>query len=104
MNNEYYNPIYRQEPSVNNMTKQRGAPDIFIDDNFFLNMGHKGEFHMSFPDSATDRDRIFTGKIVEATADHISVHNEELNEWYLLPLMYLNYAITKEKPATNNFS
>jgi len=108
MNNEYYNHFNRQTPPhVGNAPKINGdnkkkAPDFFIDDSLFLNIGIRGDFHMSFPDSSTDRDKIFHGVIVEATADHIVVHNDKHNEWYLLPLLYLNYAASKEQPNLKN--
>ena len=81
-------------PITNNLK----APDIYIDDNLFLNKGKEGEFHMSFPDSNIERDRVFHGIIHEGTQDHIIVYNKEANEWYLLPLLYLNYTVFKDIP------
>ena len=101
MNNQYYHAYYRQAPPIQ---EKVSAPDFYISDDLFLNLGKKGDFHMSFPDSAKERDMVFHGYIYEATSDHIIVSNPTINEWYLLPLLYLNYVKFNEKPNSSSGS
>ena len=107
MNNDYYHNYFRTLPPENKTPseldgfvsqKKVVAPDNYIDDSLFLNLGKSGEFHMSFPDSLNERDMVFHGSIYEGAQDHIIVYNSHANEWYMLPLLYLNYAVFKDKP------
>lgn len=54
-------------------------------------------FYMSYPDSVEWRDRIFTGRIIHSTREYTLLKNEETNEWYVLPSIYLNYVIFNEE-------
>lgn len=100
-----YNNYYRQAPPLPNHTpinkagdsKPQTAPNFFLDDNLFLNIGKYCEVHMSFPDSIKERDRVFKGIIHEAVQDHIVIHDKEKNEWYMLPLIYVNYVLFRER-------
>ena len=105
MNYQNYQGAFRPAMPVNNeseinrqMPPKVQTPEIYIADNLFLNLGEDATFHMSFPDSKSERDRVFTGKIVEATRDHIMLHNESTGEWYLLPLLFLNYTVFRKEP------
>jgi len=62
-----------------------------------LNKGRKVTMFFSFPDSIEWRDRIFKGIIEEAGRDHVIVSNPENGEWYLLPMIYLNYVNFNEE-------
>lgn len=103
MNNEYYyGQNYQQAIQPNNnieLSKIIKVPEAFIETNMFLNIGKTGTFHMSFPDSEIEKDVIFYGKIVEAVRDHIVINNTATGTWYMLPLLYLNYAEFNEKPV-----
>lgn len=106
MNNEYYNKSYpmnylQRDAGINNInyTNNIGkVPDAYVENSLFINIGMKATFHMSFPDSEKQKDMVFTGVIKEATRDHIVIYDQKSNEWFLLPLLYLNYGSTNEKP------
>jgi len=103
MNYQNFNQQFRPDPNMNNMPGQKpklksSAPEVFIDDNLFVNIGRKGEFHLSFPDSKSEQDRVYRGTIKEATKDHIIIYDENARKWYMLPLLYLNYAVFNEWP------
>jgi len=101
MNYHEFNSNFRHALPQNNnqgVNNKPKAPDVYIDDNLFLNLGQKAEFHMSFPDSKSERDRVFTGIIYEATADHVVLQSEKEGAWYLLPLLYLNYIVFRKAP------
>lgn len=55
------------------------------------------DFYMSYPDSVEWRDRIFSGKIIYSTREYTLLNNEQTNEWYVLPSIYLNYVIFNER-------
>lgn len=97
MNSQYYN-YYHQAPPLSIETNNLSTTNDYINDDLFINTGKIGEFHMSFPDSITNKDIIFNGMIYKVAIDHIIIHNQNENKWYMLPLLYLNYAVFKEKP------
>ena len=110
-NGYYYRQTLPQRETIDSqLVKANGTnnlekmPEVFIENDFHANLGHNAIFHMSFPDSVKERDMIFEGKIVEAGRDHVVLHNNANGVWYLLPLIYLNYAETKEKPKLFNNS
>lgn len=64
------------------------------------NIGKRGYFFVSFPDSVDWRDKIFYGILADAGNDYIMIYNEDNNEYYLVWSIYLNYATFDEKPNT----
>ena len=69
----------------------------YIENILRLNKGKIVHIFASFPDSTEFKDREFIGTIEESGKDHIIMSNNEKNEWYLIPLIYLNYATFNDK-------
>lgn len=69
----------------------------YIENILRLNKGKQATIYVSFPDANEFKDRIFTGIIEESGKDHLILSNNEKNEWYLIPLIYLNYATFNDK-------
>jgi len=113
-NNNNFTPMYntpnsnssQNYPSNNNtsnMTSGGFDPNFSINSNYaqnFLrkNIGIRGYFFVSYPDSVEWRDKIFYGILSEAGDDYILVYNEENREYYLIWSIYLNYATFDRKP------
>ena len=98
--NNYY-PNY-QTPS--GYPNQEYAPNIsysqeqsYIENILRLNKGKLGKFYCSFPDSNEWRDTVFTGIVEQAGRDHLIISNPSTGKWYLILMIYLNYAEFDEK-------
>ena len=98
--NNYY-PNY-QTPS--GYPNQEYAPSIsysqeqsYIENILRLNKGKLGKFYCSFPDSNEWRDTVFTGIVEQAGRDHLIISNPSTGKWYLILMIYLNYAEFDEK-------
>lgn len=103
MNGTYYpNPTFPNNMNndvINENTINTTMPleQSYIENILRLNKGKKVSIYASFPDSKEFKDRIFEGIIEESGKDHIIMSNNEKNEWYLIPLIYMNYATFEEK-------
>ena len=104
MNGTYYqNPTF---PSANNIPETtnyiqniKPIPEpgkdylpmeqSYIENILRLNKGSKISAYASFPDSNEWKDKIFTGTIEQAGRDHLIISND--TNWYLIPLIYINY-------------
>ena len=99
MNGTYYpNPTF--PGNINNdieINSSLPMEQSFIENILRLNKGKEAKIYTSFPDSKETIDIEFTGVIEEAGKDHIIMSNKEKNEWYLIPLIYLNYCVFKDK-------
>ena len=67
----------------------------YIENILRLNKGSKVSAYTSFPDSNEWRDKVFTGIIEQAGRDHLIISDE--NNWYLIPLIYINYVQFDDK-------
>ena len=107
MNGSYYpNPTFpgSVDPSqqqINNSSEQSNAINdgemSYIENILRLNKGKLVTVFTSFPDSNEWRDRKFEGVIEEAGRDHLIISTSENGNWYLIPMIYLNYFDFKEK-------
>ena len=98
MNGTYYpNPTfpnninsYPQEPEIqtNNTLPMEQS---YIENILRLNVGSKAKVFCSFPDSTEWRDRIYDGVIEQAGKDHVVMSAPELGDWYLIPMIYVNW-------------
>lgn len=98
MNGTYYpNPTF---PTVDNSfennyyNKQNEALPMeqsYIENILRLNKGKKVSAYVSFPDSITWKDKIFTGIIEEAGRDHLIISDPVTGHWHLILMIYLNY-------------
>ena len=51
----------------------------------------KASVYMTFPDSTEWRDRVFTGILEASGRDHIVLSEPTTGNWYILPLIYMDY-------------
>lgn len=103
MNSNYYNQMYpsnyqaitpgQPAQTVSTMSEEQS----YIENIIRLNKGKYGRFYMSFPDSLEYRDRVFSGIIEQAGRDHIIISDPTTGKWYLLLLIYLDFAEFDEK-------
>jgi len=80
-NSELKNYQYNSDKDVNK----------YIENEIRLNIGKSAVFHLSFPDSIIERDKVFYGRISDVGRDHVMLHDAKTNKLLLLPLIYLNY-------------
>lgn len=107
------NGTYYQNPTFpNNMNNYMGNDDnitssgeqSYIENILRLNKGKKVKVFASFPDSREYPDRIFDGVIEEAGKDHVIMSSPALGDWYLIPLIYVNWVESEEKLNFIKFS
>lgn len=67
----------------------------YIENILRLNKGANVSAYASFPDSNEWKDKVFTGTIEQAGRDHLIISTK--NNWYLIPLIYINYVEFDEK-------
>lgn len=97
MNNTYY-PNYQTQTGYPNQEYAPTAGNTLFNEQSYvenilrLNKGKMGRFYCSFPDSNEWRDTVFTGIIDEAARDHLIINNPNTGKWYLILMVYLNYA------------
>lgn len=108
MNNSYNSNVFPGTPiysggiplpnqSISNQNFDMPMEQSYIENILRLNKGKQATIYVSFPDANEFKDRIFTGIIEESGKDHLILSNNEKNEWYLIPLIYLNYATFNDK-------
>lgn len=103
MNGTYYpNPTFPSNIKndlimENEVNSNLPMEQSYIENILRLNKGKHVVIYASFPDSNKDIDRSFEGVIETAGKDHIIMANNEKNEWYLIPLIYLNYCTFDSK-------
>lgn len=51
----------------------------------------KAKVYMSFPYMENNRDKVFEGIIESTGKDYILINDVSKREWYLLPLIFMNY-------------
>ena len=102
MNGTYYpNPTFPsnmnnfttdQEVSTNTMPMEQS----YIENILRLNKGKKAKVFCSFPDSNEWRDRIYDGIIEQSGKDHLVMSSPERGDWYLIPMIYVNWVEFEE--------
>lgn len=101
MNGTYYpNPTFpsnmnfapEQEVSTNSMPMEQS----YIENILRLNKGKKAKVFCSFPDSNEWRDRIYDGIIEQSGKDHLVMSSPERGDWYLIPMIYVNWVEFEE--------
>ena len=102
MNNGYY-PNYQTNTGYPNQEFAPTAGNTLFNEQSYvenilgLNKGKLGKFYCSFPDSNEWRDTVFTGIVEQAARDHLIISNPNTGKWYLILMVYLNYAEFDEK-------
>ncbi len=102
MNGTYYpNPTFPsnmnnftpdQEVSTNTMPMEQS----YIENILRLNKGKKAKVFCSFSDSNEWRDRIYDGIIEQSGKDHLVMSSPERGDWYLIPMIYVNWVEFEE--------
>ena len=110
MNGSYFqNPTFpnakENEEEMNNYTSniidqyKDGILDIeqsYIENVLRQNKGKNVKVYASFADSTSWRDRVFEGKIEEASRDHLIVSLLD-GRWILIPSIYMDYVEFEDK-------
>lgn len=104
MNGSFYsNPMFPNEARYERDTAYPGeGPDLAMEQSYIenilrLNKGKRATFYMSFTDSISYRDKIFTGIIEQAGRDHIIISDPETGKWYMLLMIYLDFVEFNDK-------
>ena len=106
MNGSYYQtPVFINDierdtnnPIIDNFNNSNEPIEqSYIENILRNNIGKKVRVHASFSDSVEWRDRKYTGIIEAAGRDHIILSDPKTGRWYLLLMIYLNYADFDEK-------
>lgn len=115
MNENYYqNPMFPGQPTASGTPNQQTAPSAeytpnfpppsytpteqsYIENILRINKGKIAKLYFTFPDSVEWRDKTFDGVVEQSGRDHVIVSNPKNGEWYLLPLIYLDYVVYEEK-------
>ncbi len=69
----------------------------YIENILRLNRGKQVKVFAAFPDSNDWRDRMFDGIIEDAGKDHLIMSSPSTGDWYLIPLIYVNWVESEEK-------
>lgn len=105
MNGSYYpNPTFPNNPgnvgnynqeNIDMMNSQAGESS-YIENILRLNKKKQAKVFASYPDSNEWRDRIYDGIIEQAGKDHLVMSSPSLGDWYLIPLIYVNWVEFEE--------
>ena len=86
MNGSYYeNPMF---PGNSYYERDTNSPE---------DLPNLATVYMSFTDSISYRDKIFTGIIEQAGRDHIILSDPNTGKWYMLLMIYLDYVEFNDK-------
>lgn len=101
MNGTYYpNPTFPNNmnnfPQEQEMSTNLPMEQSYIENILRLNVGKKAKVFASFPDSTEWRDRIYDGIIEQAGKDHVVMSSPSLGDWYLIPMIYVNWVEFEE--------
>lgn len=102
MNGSYYqNPIFPGDCDRDTASPEE-LPSLSMEQSYIenilrLNKGKKATVYMSFTDSISYRDKIFTGIIEQAGRDHIILSDPNTGKWYMLLMIYLDYVEFNDK-------
>lgn len=102
MNGSYYpNPTFpstmNYPPDNQEINTTLPMEQSYIENILRLNKGKKAKVFASFPDSNEWRDRIYDGIIEQAGKDHLVMSSPSTGDWYLIPMIYVNWVEFEEK-------
>lgn len=102
MNGSYYpNPTFPTNQTNytpdNSEVATMPMEQSYIENILRLNRGKKAKVFASYPDSNDWRDRIYDGIIEQAGKDHLIMSSPSLGDWYLIPMIYVNWVEFEEK-------
>lgn len=101
MNGTYYpNPTFPTNmnnfPQDQEISTNMPMEQSYIENILRLNKGKKAKVFCSFPDSNEWRDRIYDGIIEQSGKDHLVMSSPSLGDWYLIPMIYVNWVEFEE--------
>ena len=64
----------------------------YIENILRLNRGKLAKIYATFPDATEWRDKVFTGIIEAAGRDHLVMSDPQTGKWYLIKMIYFDYA------------
>jgi spore germination protein Q len=111
MNDNYYqNPTFPGQPMPTGTPNQQTAPPSmpmfpqaqpttevsYVENILRINKGKMAKLYFSYPDSVEWRDKIFEGIVEQAGRDHVILSDPKTGKWYVLLIIYLNYAVFDE--------
>lgn len=101
MNGSYYpNPTFPNNMNNFNDNQEMNyaipQEQSYIENILRLNKGKKAKVFASFPDSNEYRDRIYDGIIEQSGKDHLIMSSPSLGDWYLIPMIYVNWVEFEE--------
>ncbi len=105
MNGTYYpnptfpnniNNTYPEQEISNNTQNNLPMEQSYIENILRMNLGKEAKVFCSFPDSTEWRDRIYDGILEQAGKDHLVMSSPSLGDWYLIPMIYVNWVEFEE--------
>ena len=64
----------------------------YIENILRLNRGKSAKIYTTYPDATEWRDKVYTGIIEAAGRDHLVMSDPQTGKWYLLKMIYFDYA------------
>ena len=86
MQNDYY-----QNMDVNSIMYLNNIGNDFMENILKKTEKIKAKVYMSFPYMENNKDKVFEGIIEFTGKDYILLNDVSKKEWYLLPLVFMNY-------------
>lgn len=85
-------------PSVQDIqTNFNSIEEYYIENVLRSNKGKKVKLYATIPGSKEENNSFFEGIIEQSGKDYIIVSNPNNGEWYLIPMIYLNYVTFEER-------
>jgi len=101
MNGNYYNQPYQIPKQNDNSIYNQYTNDLYIENILKNNTGKKATIQITIPTSSKYSDQTFEGIIENSGKDHIILSNPQTGQWYLIPIIYIDF-ITFEEPINQN--
>jgi spore germination protein Q len=98
--NTYFNKDIFPQSTYNNINNQINTPQqqnipnistnqLFLENILKINQGKKIKIYMTFPNYNEQKE--FSGILEKIGNDYISLSDPKTGNWYLIPIMFLNY-------------
>lgn len=107
MNGNYYQnptfPTIEEDQKIitppNNINYVSAFPieQSYIENILRQNKGKRINAYVSYPDSSSWQNKVYSGIIEDAGRDHLIISEPSTGNWYLIRLIYLDYAEFMEK-------
>lgn len=92
MNGTYFkNPSFDTDNYTQNNRINYDNEQSYIENILRQNIGNIAKIYASFPDSNEWRDKMYEAVIEDAGKDHVILYSKKLDDWYLIPLIYIDW-------------